>query len=180
MHNLTFFIYYHPEFSVAEMEAVSNVFEAHGFTSVEFGGTIETPEECLNKARKQFNADCLLGFFKKSVEESDRGYFIWIVNEDIYTQGTNFIFGQAELGGRFSVVSTARLKTGESSLSEIYLKRLRTEVIHEACHLLGLKHCPNPYCSLYFSNTLSDTDRKGDELCIVCREKLRLIREKMR
>jgi archaemetzincin len=171
-------IYYCSDFSVAEIQAVYEVLDSYSFSSVEFAGELRTPSECFNRERQQFNADCLLDFLKRTTGEDAGFFYLWIIREDIFIPSTNFIFGQAELGGNFAVVSTARLRTGEGSESAIYLKRLRTEVVHELLHLLGFKHCPNPYCVMYFSNSISDTDRKGDELCVVCTEKLRLMRER--
>lgn len=171
-------IFYCSDFSVAEIQAVYDVLDFYGFSSVEFVGELETPSECLYQERQQFNADCLIDFFKETFGHDNNFLYLWIIREDIFIPSTNFIFGLAELNGNFALVSTARLKTGKGSESTIYLKRLRTEVVHELFHLLGFNHCPNPYCVMYFSNSISDTDRKGEELCVVCAEKLRLRREK--
>ena len=43
---------------------------------------------------------------------------------------------------------------------------MATEAIHELGHTYGLGHCADPRCVMWFSNTLSETDRKGTEFCL--------------
>ncbi len=173
----SFFIYYFKGFSVSEIQAAREVFESHGIYNVDFVREFELGEDCYNPVRRQYNADCLLEKFSDLIIEGADKH-IFIVDVDIYSRGTNFIFGLAELDGRKAIVSISRLKIRkDSSGEELYLKRLKTEVIHESCHLLGLNHCSNPYCAMSFSNTLADTDRKGESLCVVCMSKLEQIIE---
>jgi archaemetzincin len=42
------------------------------------------------------------------------------------------------------------------------------EAVHELGHTLRLAHCSNAGCVMYFSNSLDDTDRKGDTYCERC------------
>lgn len=167
---LTVYLFYSPGFGLEEVSEAVKALEKVGIFEVELAGELAVPDSCFNKSRKQFLADCLLKELKnKHPQEKIK---IWLVETDLYTHGTNFIFGLAELGGVVACVSSARLKASGST--HLYLKRLRTEVVHEALHLAGFKHCPNPYCVMCFSNSLKDTDRKGEEPCLVCQEKIRL------
>ncbi len=86
---------------------------------------------------------------------------------DIYAPRMNFIFGLAEPWKKTAIVSTYRLNNDDK-----IQERIAKEVMHEVCHLLGLDHCDNPNCVMYFSNAIDDTDRKGIELCDSCRRKL--------
>lgn len=164
-------LFYTPDIVAEEISEAVDALESSGAFSAELQGSLELPSNCYNIKRKQYLSDCLLSFLKSVKDESAKG--LWIVGADIYTDSYNFVFGQAELNGEVAVVSSARLKSA-SLRREIYLKRLRTEVVHEAFHLAGFQHCSNPYCVMYFSNTVKDTDRKGENLCLVCQEKLRL------
>ena len=54
----------------------------------------------------------------------------------------------------------------------LFQHRVLKEAIHELGHTLGLSHCGNRRCVMHFSNSLSDTDIKGQDLCLNCRSLL--------
>jgi len=170
------YLFYVPDITSDEINEVVEAAEKTNVVEVELAGALDLFEHCFHLSRQQFEAGCLLREFKRHTKDF-KGKKIWIVSQDLFAPGLNFVFGQAELGGEVAIVSTSRLRTGAPS-ETMYFQRLRTEVVHELLHLLGLDHCPNPYCVMYFSNSLSDTDRKGEETCIVCAERLRLKYEK--
>ncbi len=98
-----------------------------------------------------------------------------VVDEDAYAQGTNFVFGQAELGGRFGAIYLPRLKPefyGERENRALFLLRTLKEASHEVGHLLGLNHCPTPGCVMNFSLSIWDVDRKDWRPCDRCLEEL--------
>ncbi len=98
-----------------------------------------------------------------------------LVDDDAYTAGTNFVFGQAELGGRLGAVYLARLKPefyGGSENRALFLLRVLKEASHELGHLLGLRHCTTPGCVMKFSFSIWDVDRKDWKPCNRCLTKL--------
>ncbi len=88
---------------------------------------------------------------------------------DLYAEPLNFVFGQAEMGGRVAVISLHRLRSDDRSL---FLSRTLKEALHELGHNTGLQHCPDEDCVMHFSNSLGDTDRKGPGLCRECESTL--------
>ena len=95
---------------------------------------------------------------------------------DLTVPGLNFVFGLADPASRGAVISLARLYPefyGQPRDPGLFKARALKEAVHELGHLLGLGHCPDPACVMAFSNSLSDTDRKGPEFCARCREFLR-------
>ncbi|MFN3466335.1 MAG: archemetzincin, partial [Candidatus Brocadiales bacterium] len=47
-------------------------------------------------------------------------------------------------------------------------ERMVKEAVHEIGHVWGMRHCPDPCCVMFFSNSLADTDRKSDTFCKNC------------
>jgi archaemetzincin len=120
--------------------------------------------------RGQYSSTAILAYIKKTRLEKERA-LLAVVNEDIYATGVNFVFGEAEVGGRVAVISLARLRPtywGEPNSVELLKQRARKEATHELGHVMGLNHCPNTRCVMFFSNTLGDTDKKLDRFCPDC------------
>jgi archaemetzincin len=99
-----------------------------------------------------------------------------VTGVDLTVPGLNFVFGLADPRNRCAVISLARLYPefyGQPRDPRRFKERALKEAIHELGHLLGLGHCPDPACIMFFSNSLADTDRKGPGFCQRCRELLR-------
>ena len=96
----------------------------------------------------------------------------------MYTEGLNFVFGQAKMKGRVAVVSIARLDPTfwhQPEDKELLEKRAVKECLHEVGHMaFGLGHCPNRHCVMSFSNTLGEVDKKTKFLCDKCRRQIGL------
>lgn len=120
--------------------------------------------KAFNKSRGQIRADLLLDLLKPI-----KGWhrYAYVVEGDGYVPGLNFVFGVAY--GDKAVVFSERLR----SLEELFEVRLAKEIIHELGHTLGLGHCGDPKCVMYFSKTIRDTDRKGPGFCDRCFDKLK-------
>ena len=119
--------------------------------------------------RGQIKADELLDYLEPRVRNYE-GFdkIVLVIDDDGYVQGLNFVFGVAKIGGSLALVFTKRLR-GEQTL---YRTRILKEVLHELGHSFSLDHCPDPKCVMYFSNTITDTDRKGPGFCERCTAKL--------
>ncbi len=133
----------------------------------------EMPVSILNKFRNQYRSDLLLDH----LEKNHGGRILGITKEDMYTEGLNFIFGQAKLKGRVAIVSICRLDPvffHQPKDDVLFELRIVKETIHEIGHVLGLEHCNNRGCVMNFSNTVGDVDKKTKYLCDMCKLQLGL------
>lgn len=124
-------------------------------------GFFEIPDASYNQLRKQYNPEYIIRTISELSGDHEEPR-IGIVDVDIYVRGLNFIFGLANPLRNIALVSISRLSGPKLGA------RLAKEVVHEMGHLLGLNHCANPHCVMYFSNTVEDTDKKSKRLCNIC------------
>lgn len=141
-----------------------------------FPGTETLEEAPLNDfamaytpSRKQYHSTRLLLMLESIIGDMECRRALGIIESDMYVPGLNFVFGEARMPGKVGVISTARLKTKDKGLFEA---RLLKEAVHELGHSYGLPHCENEQCVMFFSNTIQDTDRKGERFCPSCDRRL--------
>jgi archaemetzincin len=133
----------------------------------------DIPVSTLNKFRNQYRSDLLLDH----LEKTHGGRILGITKDDMYTEGLNFIFGQAKLKGRVAIVSICRLDPSffhQPRDDELLELRTVKETIHEVGHVLGLSHCNRRGCVMNFSNTFGEVDKKTKYLCDMCKMQLGL------
>ncbi|MHC1611491.1 MAG: zinc-dependent metalloprotease family protein [Candidatus Methanospirareceae archaeon] len=121
-------------------------------------------KDAYNEKRMQYNASKLLIYLNKSTAEARSADLrLWIISDDLYVPGMNFVFGVAD-PGKAAVLSTHRLDS---------LDLIKKEAIHEIGHVLGLQHCTND-CVMQFSNSLYEAKAKPATLCERCQSLLHL------
>ncbi len=139
---------------------------------VSYLGDMPLPPESYDSQRDQYEGNKVLSALKEEFDGLggvECGKVLGITPEDMFVPELNFIFGLAQVSGRYAVISTSRL---ESKGRETYMARVLKEAVHEIGHTLGLRHCPDPECVMHFSNSLRDTDLKGHQMCGKCLSKL--------
>jgi archaemetzincin len=136
---------------------------------------ISIPLEAFSADRKQYLSDIFLEnlkFCKKA-----HTYILGITNVNLYTQGLNFVFGQADVEGGVSIISLNLLRQENYDLpanTGLLMERALKEAVHELGHNLGMGHCEDGTCVMHFSNSLIDTDVKKPYFCSRCQPKLAL------
>lgn len=129
---------------------------------------------------KQYLADLIL---KAAIQMRRNDVIIVLTSTDIYTTGTNYIFGLATIGS--ALISSARINPSFwKGFEEIFHytnkgrvffeKQFKKVLIHEFGHTLGLPHCNDWNCVMHYSNSPIELYQKGDWFCINCWKELTL------
>ncbi len=152
---------------------------ARGLRSV-FGCSVsvapaqETPETACQSSRGQYNTSMILNATRPVVWK--KGWKrLAVLDVDIFSGNLNFVFGQADPSGSTALVSLCRLANQFYSLAAddaLLVERAVKEAVHEIGHMLALAHCKSPECVMYFSNSLSDTDKKRASFCPACKGRI--------
>jgi archaemetzincin len=122
----------------------------------------ERPAEAWDARRRQYETGRILKWLES--RHPGAAKVLALTDVDLFIPILTFVFGEAQLGGRAAVVSTARLG-GNRLLAE----RFRKEALHELGHVYGLVHCGNPGCVMGRSPGVSEIDMKGSSFCRDCR-----------
>jgi archaemetzincin len=136
---------------------------------------MKLPEEAYNRGRNQYHSSQILERIHNFIKPGNKERVLAIADVDLYVHGLNFVFGEAELGGHFAIVSLTRLRQsfyGRPENKTLFIERTVKEAVHELGHVYGFTHCPDRDCVMHFSNSLMDTDRKKSSFCSRCQEEL--------
>ena len=128
------------------------------------------PPEAFDTTRAQYGSLPLLARLQRGAR-AEAHRTLGLTNVDLFIPMLTFVFGQAQVGGRCALVSSARLRQefyGLEPNASLLTARMVREVVHEVGHTHGLLHCSNPECPMSLSNTIMQVDRKGEDLCQSC------------
>lgn len=133
--------------------------------------TIETNiDEAYSKEREQYFSTVIIAELIKKTGQVN-GKVIALTDVDLFIPVLTFIFGEAQLNGKHSIVSVCRLhEEFYSGATDEHLLKIRTmkEVLHELGHNFGLKHCINWDCVMHSSTSIEEVDIKGNSYCMEC------------
>jgi archaemetzincin len=137
----------------------------------------ERPQDAFDARRGQHSSTRILAWLNERREGAHR--VLGVTDADLFIPILTFVFGEAQLGGRAAIVSTARL--GDTPLipgepARIAL-RLQKEAVHELGHTFGLLHCADARCAMARSPSLRHVDAKSTALCRACRARTRELSE---
>jgi len=134
------------------------------------------PKEKLRRshyvsARNQYDALRIMNWAKAHMPYQGFRYIV-VLDEDIFSDSLNFIFGQAEMPGKLCVISLARFADTENHIASweraLFKRRTANLLLHELGHTFNLQHCYNDDCVMKFANSLVELDNQPDHYCADC------------
>jgi len=88
----------------------------------------------------------------------------------LWSHNVSVVLGFGDYPGNCSVVSDYLFKTNDTTL---FKHRLRTVIVHEVGHNLGLDHCTFNGCIMSDENgKIAVLDKSGNDYCDLCKRKL--------
>ena len=124
--------------------------------------------------RKQYYSTKII---ESAIGKTDfiEGKILIVTEMDLYVPVLTFVFGEAQLNGKHSILSACRLHeefyTGITN-DKLFLERLKKEALHELGHNFGLLHCLDWDCVMHSSNSIEEVDIKGSFYCRHCHSDL--------
>jgi archaemetzincin len=138
----------------------------------------DRPTHAFDPRRGQHSSTQILRWLVE--REHPGGRIVAVTDVDLFIPVLTYVYGEAQLGGRGAVVSTARLGLDLEALANprVRIERAIKETVHELGHTFGLLHCDRRSCVMSRSVTLIDVDSKRPELCAGCGELYSELRQK--
>jgi len=133
------------------------------------------PEVSFDRSRGQYNSTVLLKLLLDDTADSS-GKVLGVVGVDLFAPVFTYVFGEAQLDGRASVVSLHRLRPdvyGLTADDHLLFTRLLKESVHELGHCFGLLHCAEPACVMHASTYVEEIDVKSEWFCRYCQTAVR-------
>jgi archaemetzincin len=161
----------HAELTVL-VAPLSNAFQLP--VSIEESNYLD-PSFAFDTYRNQFNSTHILSVLLDRYP-AHSGKIIGITAVDLFVPVLTYVFGEAQLDGRFAVLSTYRLREelyGLDPNPKLEQIRLLKEANHELGHTFGLIHCHYSECVMHSSTSAEEIDIKGKNFCEECEEKMR-------
>lgn len=128
------------------------------------------PAFALHLERQQYHSSEILLAMQRYVN-GNTWRLLGVTQLDLYIPILTFVFGEAQLGGKSSVVSYHRLRQEFYGLPEdvdVLANRLLVESVHELGHTLQLTHCHDYQCAMAPSHAVEWIDIKDSGFCEDC------------
>ena len=127
-----------------------------------------------NRGRYQYLSPKILSRLRR-IRKDPGDKIMGIVAVDLYSEGYDFVYGEADVNAGVATLSFARLcliDADNQQAAKIFEERVLREAIHEMGHLFGLLHCSDPKCVMRTCTCEEEVDEAGNALCNECNDLL--------
>ncbi len=140
---------------------------------VQIAPALADPKYAFNKDRRQYHSTAILRRLQ-ALRPDEHTLVLGVADVDLFVPERPFVFGEADRESRTAIVSLSRMRERLTAAvdSDVLRRRGQIEALHEMGHLVGLSHCEEARCPMFFSSTVADTDHKDLGLCNDCRSEL--------
>jgi predicted Zn-dependent protease len=162
--------------TMPELVTLDQVLEIHARIAVAQGEADPRPDFAKFKQQaeamdRQWDAARLMLLLRQEVPARDNVVVIGITQEDIFAGDTNFVFGTADTGSHYALVSTRRFEAvhnGERENQQRFLDRLHKQLLSSSGFALGIPRPTDPRSARSYPNGIADHDLKGTWLSQAC------------
>lgn len=133
------------------------------------------PQPCYHPERQQHHSSEILQRMQ-ALEWPEGAHILGVTAVDLYIPILQYVFGEAQLGGQFALVSLHRLRQefyGLAPDEEVLRERLLKEAMHELGHTLDLRHCEDYGCAMASAHAVEYIDLRESLLCESCSRRAR-------
>jgi archaemetzincin len=133
------------------------------------------PPEAHDPRRGQYNCYPLLAFLERS-KAAHAVKVMGVIEADLFIPILTHVFGEAQMGGAATVISTYRPSRGKDCQAvslDLFLERMAKIAIHEMAHTFRLVHCREDGCLMASFPVLGRIDETPARFCRYCSTFLR-------
>jgi archaemetzincin len=131
-------------------------------------------DKSFSQERAQYFSTQIIANAIKKTDDLN-GKVLILTEADLYIPVLTFVFGEAQLNGKHSIVSVCRLHEefySEITDEDLLKERAMKEIFHELGHNFGLKHCVDWDCVMHSSTSIEEVDIKGNYYCKKCEKEI--------
>lgn len=132
--------------------------------------SLQHPSYAHDSRRQQYDAGIILSTLEStSLHEQQK--VIGVLNVDLFVPIFTHVFGEAQQGGKYALVSLYRLgrMSGKrKAISPQVLERTAKVALHELGHLFDRVHCEDNHCIMHFMGRVEDLDKIPPYFCRYC------------
>ena len=129
------------------------------------------PTFAFDKLRMQYHSTAILERLSLADPGGEGARLLGVTELDLFVPVLTFVFGEAQLEGRYALISLYRLRDEFYGLEPkplLLLERAVKEAVHELGHTLGFRHCPDWRCVMASTHAVERLDLKSAAFCARC------------